>query len=176
LKIYQHRTCVADYQLPADGVKNARFSPEGQPPPRYLPKHRKHGSQHEEQRLRGLDAEVAAYVDYALQTAGIQRHRFLRELFALSRKVTLVVFVAALTRARRYRVVQIETLHRIAWFCMSQGQGAELLPWADVDEGFRERPAYQEGCLTDEPDLSIYDEIPRKDASGDEGESEAQHG
>jgi hypothetical protein len=176
LKIYQHRTCVAEYRLPADGIKNARFSPEGQPPPRYLPKHRKHGSQHEEQRLRGLDAEVAAYVDYALQVAGVQRHRFLRELFALSRKVTLVVFVEALTRARRYRVVQMETLHRIAWFCMSQGQGAELLPWADVDEGFRERPAYQEGCLTDEPDLSIYDEIPREDEAGDGTESEAHDG
>ena len=47
-----------------------------------------HGSQHEEQRLRALDPEVAAYVDFALQTPGIQRHRFLRELFALSRKVT----------------------------------------------------------------------------------------
>ncbi len=31
LKIYQRRTCVAEYPLPADGVKNARFSPEGQP-------------------------------------------------------------------------------------------------------------------------------------------------
>jgi hypothetical protein len=31
LKIYQQRTCVAEYPLPADGVKNARFSPEGQP-------------------------------------------------------------------------------------------------------------------------------------------------
>jgi transposase len=176
LKIYQHRICVAEYRLPADGVKNARFSPEGQPPPRYLPKHRKHGSQHEEQRLRALGAEVAAYVDYALQTAGMQRHRFLRELFALSRKVTLSVFVAALTRALRYRVVQMETLHRIAWFCMSQGQGEEGLPWADVDEGFRQRPAYQEGCLTDEPDLSIYDEVPRENEAGDEAESEDHDG
>ena len=122
LKIYRQRTCVAEYRLPADGVKNAHFSPEGQPPPRYLPKHRSHGSQHEEQRLRGLGAEVAAYVDFALETPGIQRHRFLRELFTLSRKVAPAVFVEALARARRYRVVQMETLHRIAWLCMSQGQ------------------------------------------------------
>ena len=84
LKIYRQRTLLAEYPLPADGVKNAHFSPEGQPPPRYLPKHRNHGSQHEEQRLRALDPAVAAYVDFALQTPGIQRHRFLRELFALS--------------------------------------------------------------------------------------------
>ena len=95
---------------------------------------------------------------YALQTPGIQRHRFLRELFALSRQVTPTVFVEALTRALRYRVVQLETLQRIAWLCMSQGQ--QSLPDAEVDESFRQRPAYQEGCLTDEPDLSVYDEMP----------------
>jgi hypothetical protein len=174
LKIYRRRTCVAEYPLPADGVKNVRFSPEGQPPPRHLPKHRRHGSQHEEQRLRALGAEVAAYVDYALQTPGIQRHRFLRELFALSRQVTATVFVEALGRALRYRVVHLETLQRIAWLCMSQGQ--QPLPYAEVDENFRQRPAYQEGCLTDEPDLSIYDEMLREDDAPDQPESEDEDG
>lgn len=167
VKIYRGRTLLAEYPLPADGVKNARFSPEGQPPPRHLPKHRHHGSQHEEQRLRALDPAVAAYVDFALQTPGIQRHRFLRELFALSRKVTPTVFAEALTRARRYRVVQMETLQRIVWLCMSQGQ-APLLD-VEVDESFRQRPAYQDGFLTDEPDLSVYDETPREDHTTDEG-------
>jgi hypothetical protein len=174
LKIYRGRTLLAEYPLPADGVRNARFSPEGQPPPRHLPKHRGHGSQHEEQRLRALDPAVAAYLDFALQTPGIQRHRFLRELFALSRHVTPAVFAEALTRARRYRVVQMETLQRIAWLCMSQGQ--EPLPDVEVDESFRQRPAYQEGFLTDEPDLSVYDETPREDHSTDEPESEDHDG
>jgi hypothetical protein len=49
VKIYQHRKCVAEYPLPAEGVKNARFSPEGHPVPQHLPKNRKHGSQQEEQ-------------------------------------------------------------------------------------------------------------------------------
>ena len=69
LQIYQRQTCVAEYPLPADGVKNARFAPAGQPQPRHQPKHRKDGSQHEEQRLRGLGPAVAAYVDFALQHA-----------------------------------------------------------------------------------------------------------
>ncbi len=167
LKIYRGRTLLVEYPLPADGVKNARFSPEGQPPPRCLPKHRHHGSQHEEQRLRALDPAVAAYVDFALQTPGIQRHRFVRELFALSRRVTPAVFAEALTRAQRYRVVQIETLQRIAWLCTSQGQ--EPLPDVEVDESFRQRPAYQEGFLTDEPDLSLYDETPPQDRRIEEG-------
>jgi len=154
VKIYQQRIGVAEYPLPATGVKNARFSPAGQPAPRHLPKHRKHGSQQEEQRLRALGTDVAAYLDYALQTPGLQRHRFLRELFVLSRQVTQTVFVQALQRALRYRIVELQTLQRIAWFCMSQGE--ERLPYADVDENFRQRQAYLEGCLTDEPDLSCY--------------------
>jgi hypothetical protein len=174
LKIYQQRVCVVEYPLPADGVKNAHFSPEGQPPPRHLPKHRHHGSQHEEQRLRALDPAVATYVDFALQTPGIQRHRFLRELFALSRQVMPAVFAKALTRAWCYRIVQMETLRRIVWLCLSQEQQA--LPYVEVDESFRQRPAYQEGFLTDEPDLSVYDETPREDYPTDTPESENHDG
>lgn len=174
LQIFQHRTCVAEYPLPTDGVKNFRFSPAGQPPPRHMPQNRKHGSQQEEKRLRALGPDVAAYVDYVLQTPGIQRHRFLRELLALSRQVTESVFAQALGRALRYRIVQLSTLRRIAWFCLSQG--AERLPYADVDENFRQRPAYQEGCLTDEPDLSIYDQTQAEDDNPDQPESEAEGG
>lgn len=101
---------MAKYPLPADGVKNGRFSPEGQPAPRHMPQNRKHGSQQEEQRLRAMGPDVAAYVDYVSKTPGIQRHRFLRELFALSQKVTQAVFVEAVARALRYRIVHLATL------------------------------------------------------------------
>lgn len=179
LKIYQRRRCVAEYRLAADGVKNARFSPEGQPAPRHMPKNRKHGSQQEENRLRGMGPDVAAYVDYAIKTPGIQRHRFLRELFALSRQVPEQAFVEALQRALRYRIVHLQTVKRIIWFCISQGE--QHLPEADVDESFRERSAYQEGCLTDEPDLSLYDETleeeqPDDEEPNDEKESEDEDG
>ena len=165
---------MAEYALPADGVKNARFSPEGQPLPRYQPRNRRHGSRQEEQRLRAMGPEVSAYVDHALQTLGVQRHRFLRELFALSRQVTPSVFVETLSRALRYRVVHLETLRRIAWFCMSQGQ--QPLPYVDVDDSFHQRAAYQEGFLTDAPDLSIYDDIAGQNNTNEEAESEDQNG
>ena len=161
VKIYQQQTCLVEYPLPADGVKNARFSPPGQPAPRHLPKHRKHGSQHEEQRLRALGPDIRAYLDYALQTPGIQRHRFLRELLTLSRQVAQPVFVQTLQRALRYRVVELQSLKNIAWFCLSQGEPS--LPYADVDESFCQRPAYEEGALTDEPDLSQYDDLDHED-------------
>jgi hypothetical protein len=174
LKIFQRRTCLAEYPLPADGVKNAHFSPKGQPPPRHLPKHRKRGSANEEKRLRAMGPDIAAYVDYVLKTPGMQHHRFLRKLFALSQRVTKTVFVRTLQRALRYRVVHLDTLERIAWFCMSQGEG--YLPYVDVDESFRQRPAYQEGYLTDEPDLSIYDETVPDEDDTDEEEGEDEDG
>ena len=46
----------------------------------------------------------------------------------------------------------------------------------DEDEDFRQRPAYEEGFLTDEPDLSVYDETPPEDRTVDEPESEDQDG
>jgi hypothetical protein len=57
---------------------------------------------------------------------------------------------------------------------MSQGQ--QPLPSVDEDEDFRQRPAYEEGFLTDEPDLSVYDETPPEDRAVDEPESEDQDG
>jgi len=66
LKIFQHRTCVAEYPLPTEGVKNQWISPEGQPQPRHFPKSRRQGSEQEEKRLRAMGAEVEAYLDYAL--------------------------------------------------------------------------------------------------------------
>jgi hypothetical protein len=67
--------------------------------------------------------------------------------------------------------VEISTLQRIAWNYVSQG-GWSALDCDDVviDEDFRDRPAYREGCLTDEPDFSRYDE-PDAELDTDEPDS-----
>lgn len=110
---------------------------------------------------------IVAYLEYALKSPGVQRHRFLRELFALSRQVTGPIFLQTLARALRYRVIHKETLQRIAWFCTTQHDQhlADLV--ADVDQQFHQRPAYQEGCLTEQPDLSVYDLITPDDSDHD---------
>jgi transposase len=157
LKVFQRHALLAEYSLPADSVKGQHFSPPGQPQPRHQPKNRHRDARHEEQRLRAMGNEVADYLDYALSAPGVQRHRFTRELFALSRKLTQGVFVKTVQRALRYRIVDLATLRRIAWLCISQSE--DVLPEADVDEDLQQRPAYQEGCLTDQPDLSVYDQL-----------------
>jgi transposase len=168
VKIYRQRECVGEYPLPAHGVKNQRFAPEGQPLPRHPPRRRPRDSSQEEKRLRSLGPDVVAYLEYAWKSAGIQRHRFVRELFAMSRQVPERIFVQTLQRALRYRVLHKQTLHRIAWFCMTRHDQHLADIEADVDERFHERPAYQEGCLTDEPDLSVYDSLPPDDPDPDD--------
>lgn len=158
LKIYLDRKCVAEYPLPADGIKNQRFSPEGMPAPRHQPNNRKRPTQEEEKRLRAMSPAVDAYIDFTLKSgAGIQRHRFIRELFALTSRMTSSLFIQTIERALRYRIVSIEILGRIA--LMYLRQGARTLPCVDIDENFRQREAYLEGSLTDSPDFSIFEKM-----------------
>jgi len=67
------------------------------------------------------------------------------------------LFVQTIQRARHYRITCLATLERIARLYMTQGVAP--LPWADVDETFPDRQAYQEGSLTDTPDFSLYDQM-----------------
>jgi len=158
LKIYLNRKCLAEYRLPAVDVKNQRFSPEGMPAPRHQPHNRKRPTQEEEKRLRGMSPAVDAYLDFALKgDAGIQRHRFIQELFTLSGRMTSALFAQTIERALRYRITSMATLERIARLYMSQG--AQPLPCVDVDESFIQRDAYVEGSLTDAPDFSLYDKL-----------------
>jgi hypothetical protein len=158
LEIYLNRECLAEYLLPADGVKNQRFSPEGSPAPRHQPNNRKRPTQEEEKRLRAMAPAVDAYLDFALKgDTGIQRHRFIRELFAMTSRMTSALFIQTIERALHYGITSIETLERIALLYLTQG--AQKLPWVDVDESFRQREAYLEGSLTDAPDFSLYDKM-----------------
>jgi transposase len=170
VKIFLNYSCLAEYPLPADGMRGQRYSPPGEPKPRYQPRNRHRDAKQEDQRLRALGAEVAVYLDYALLAPGIQRHRFTRELFALSRKVTHSVLIKTVQRALHYRIVDLATLRRIAWLCISQEE--DVLPQADVDEDFQQRPTYQEGCLTEEPDLSVYDQLFEEDEKENENDDQ----
>jgi transposase len=153
--------CLAEYPLPADGVRNAQFSPPGQPAPPGNAHNRRQPTQEEEKRLRALSPSVDAYLTFALKPQGIPRHRFIRELFALSRQLIAPLFVQTVERALHYRIANLETLRRIAQLYLTQGEAH--LPSVAVDEGFRDRDAYRQGHLTDAPDFSRYDNMLEND-------------
>jgi hypothetical protein len=138
--MYRRRELLAEYSLPPDGVRNKLFSPKGIDQPKYKPKNRRKPTTQEENTLRAVSNDVAAYLDFALEPKGIRKHRFIRELFQLYRKLALPVFLQTVERALKYRITEMETLERI-------------------DEEFQTRPSYLEGRLSDDVDLSIYDKM-----------------
>lgn len=162
LKIYRGRQCLVEYPLPADGVTNHLFSPPGMPPPTRQPLYRKRPTQEEERRLRAMSETVARYLDFALRSrSGRRRHRFLRELFGLSDRMSPALFVQTVERALRYQITEVQTLRRMARLLVSHGEWA--LCGVEVDESFREREAYQQGSLTDAPDFSLYEDLLEED-------------
>lgn len=155
LKIYRQRELLTEYQLPPDGVKNQLIRPEGMPRSKYQPSNRRKPTMEEEQRLRKTAAEVDAYLNFALKPKGAKKHQFIRELFALYQKLALPLFIATIQRALKYRITEMETIERMAILQMTSCDYE--IPCVDIDNQFKDRESYQEGRLSGEVDLSIYD-------------------
>jgi len=162
LKIYISRKLVIEYPLPPHGVKNQAFSPQGLPKPAYKPKDRKGAPAQEEQKLRAVSSEVEAYLEFLFSAQGRDKHLIIRELFSLYQKITLPLFIKTIKRALQYRVTETRSLERIAMLYMTEGE-AEIGP-VHIDEEFQNREAYQEGRLSDQADLSIYDKLLEDDS------------
>lgn len=157
IKIYRARKLLAEYALPPDGVKNQTFSPKGFPKPLYKPKNRKGANDLEEKKLRVLSEEVNEYLNFALKAKGKEKYKIIRELFGLSRKMSPNIFIKTIKRALRYRITDTECIERIALLQMT---GGELdIGSVEIDEQFRDRQAYREGHLSEEVDLSKYEQL-----------------
>ena len=156
LKLCKSGECLAEYLLPPDGTKNQLFSPEGEPKPRHQPGNRRKPTLEEEKRLRAINESVQTYLDAVLKPMGIKRHNFLRKLFTLSRKTAPALFITSIERAHKYQITDINTIERI--IALNVTQGERTLPSVEIDEDFKKRDSYQQGRLTDPPDLSNYDD------------------
>lgn len=152
LVLCQDRRAVIEYSLLPWDVKNQIVRAPGQPA-RYRPRNLKLSSHEEEKRLRALAPEVSAYVDFILGTP-VLRHQFLRRLWARHQRWGTALFRRTVERAHRYHITSLETLERIARLLLDDS----ALPDPVVDPDLEKRPAYQEGSMTDTPDLSRYDE------------------
>ena len=147
LKIYQAGQCLAEYPLPADGVRNSQVQPAGSaraasPSPQSPASHRGGGKAPARlgsrgQRLSGLrpaDQRPGA-PPVPAPPAGLE-----------PQDERWSCFVQTLERAHKYRITDLETLERIALLYLQQGPGQ--LPLVDIDAAFRER-ARLSGRLAD---------------------------
>ena len=157
LKIYGKRVLLAEYELPEQGVKNKKFSPPGKPQPKHQPAYRKKPTAEEEKRLRAVDPVVDAYLNQTLKAMGAKKHRFVRRLYGLYQKLAQPLFIKTIQRALQYRITQIETLERIAFLLLQEGQ--YQLPCALIDQDLQHRPSYQEGRFSSDVDFSVYEKL-----------------
>ena len=157
LKLYRSRKQLAEYDLPPWGVKNRLFHPGGAARPPHRPKNRKRPTAEEEKTLRAVSEDVAAYLDFAVKSKGNAKHRFIRSLHALYRKLAPDVFLQTVRRAFTYRIADMDTVERIALLYLRTVHLDK--PLVDIDEEFQNRLAYLEGRLSDSVDLSLYDRL-----------------
>ena len=159
IRIYQHRSLLIEYPLPPFGTRNEKIKPPGLPDSPYQPRHRSGAFQEEEKKLRALAPEVNSFIEFiTTQPGGIQaKIHLLRRLESLHRAISLPFFIKTIERALRYRVTDASTIERIATQLVKQE--AYQLPLYDSPDDFEERESYQEGKISDEPDLSRFDEV-----------------
>lgn len=157
IRVYHDRKELLAYELPKAGIKNEKFTPKGQPPPPYQPKHRKKPTENEEKALRNAGPVVDSYLDDALKQKGTSRHRFIRELYHLKRKTAAPLFIQAIKRAAKYRIFDMKTIESIISLLITEGS----VDLSDVliDETFCDRQTYLDGQFGSEVDLSLYDNL-----------------
>jgi len=163
LMVYRNRKLLGRYRIPPDGVKNKRVPPEGQQKPPYKPKNRRKSATKQENILRTAAKEIDDYLTFAIKNGVKQKHRFIRALYGLYRKMALEVFIKTVSRALKYRITDIKTVERIATLQLSAEHSQ--LPLPQIDRQLEKRDAYIEGYFADEVDLSVYDKI----TGGDDG-------
>ena len=155
IKIYHKRKLMAEYEVAPGRVKNEKILPKDGQRPQQQPSNRKRPTKEEEKRLREISEEVSCYLDFIRNEKGSNHHRIIRQLHALHRKMARPLFVKSVARALKYRIVDIDTVERIAVLLMKEGICDT--PAVRVDYSFEERQAFLDGCDGHEVDLSAYD-------------------
>ena len=166
IKIYHQRELLIEYDLASFEVKNKKFYPPDRPQPRYEPKNRKNPTDDEEKILRHVSETTDAYLTFSFrQLSGKQKHRFVRSLFQLSRRMSAELFEKAVSRALSYRITDPDTLYRIAVLMLKEAHYQSPLVY--FDEAFTNRPSFLEGRFTDKVDLTLYTDMGEdEDGSG----------
>jgi hypothetical protein len=147
---------LIEYPLKPCDVKYERVTPEGCDVEKKA-RNLHLTSRDEETKLRANGGQVVAhYLDFVRSKEGAVRNRnqFIRNLYGISLRVAPGVFQKTIERATAYKINNCEAIERIAVQLMR----ADIHDWPEVVSSgcFENRKAYQDGRLSDEPDLFSY--------------------
>lgn len=154
--IFQARKKLAEYKLPFSGIKNERISPEGFPKSVYIPKSQRK-PEHEEEYLQNSGPTIKNYMEFISSSKGIQKNKFIRELYTLQKRLSPELFEATIKRALQYKIINIRTIEKIA--VLQIKNGGFTIPSLEISEDFENRDNYREGAFTDSPDFSKYEKL-----------------
>ena len=165
IKIFTDHQPPVEYPLPAWGLRNQKFSPQGARTNPYEPKHIQKPCHEEEAHLRALDSSIGDYLDFVKShDSGVkQKPKFIRSLYGLWKNTAPELFMATLQRALKYRLADIERVTRILYQLMQQG--LYYLPEIALKSDYEEREAYQEGRFSREEDLAFSTHQEEEDRS-----------
>lgn len=155
IRIFPPNQEPIEYSLPGYGTRNEKFTPKGAKTNPYEPRHIKKSCAEEETRLKALSQICTAYLDFvrSKECSLKQKPNFIRQLYALSKKLAPELFFAVLSRALEYRVFSIDRLTRIAGQLLQKGEAPRVeLPQA---EDYESRETYQAGRFSQEAEFSF---------------------
>jgi len=158
IEIYQKHNKLVQYDLPAWDTKNKRIFPPGCKP-KGQPQNRKKGFSEEERALRSLDPLCGFYLDFI--HSGLCRNRqkpkLIRDLYSLSKRLSLGVFTETLQQAMEFNVDSIHQLERVAQNLLQM----DLFPEKEIhlSSNYQDRPEYRKGQFSSEADLGVYQDI-----------------
>ena len=156
IKIFTAHQPPVEYPLPAFGLRNQKYAPQGVLTNPYEPRHLQKPCHEEERHLRALAPQIGAYLDFVRSgDSGIkQTTKFIRELYRLFRNTAPGLFIDTITRALEYRLADIERLKRIS--CQLMHTDLYHIPEIVLKTDYEERQAYQEGRFSREGKLICH--------------------
>lgn len=159
LKVFPVDQPPIEYPLPEWKVKNKKFKPPGVNTNPYEPKNIKKPCHEEEKRLKEIGDQCCKYLTFIKSTrSGVrQKAKFIRALYALSKKMTPHLFMETIDRALKYGVTTIEALTRISRQLMKKG--AYTFPEITATNDYEHRESYRQGRFSQEAELKSYEEL-----------------
>ena len=156
IKIFTVNQPPVEYPLPALGLRNQKFTPQGAHTNPYEPRHIQKPCHEEEGHLRALDTQIGDYLDFVKsRDSGVkQKPKFIRELYKLCKNIAPGLFTATIKRAMEYRLADIERLKRISYQLMHKD--LYHIPEIALKTDYEEREAYREGRFSREGELTLY--------------------
>lgn len=158
VKIFRRHDLVIEYPIVSEDQRGEKRRPPGAPIIPERPQNDKITSNDEDRKLRALGNTVVRYLDWlAANPERVRyRHRFVRELYGLSRRLAPSVLLAALEQAYIYGIAEMDSIERIAAMILRTGSdNADIamdLPTPNYD--YLNRESYREGRFSEEADLA----------------------